>query len=214
VCPICAFRALIEETHPETVELPVQPASATPPAIAGLKFEHYQVLIREDGTPFELGRGGMGVTYKAIDINLRSVVALKVINPRFIADELVRRRFVREARAAASIRHPNVASVFHLGQSGDSFFYAMEFVKGEPLDRALARIGRFEPAVWLKALPWRKRRLRRSRYKEFFWVHPLTPVRNNLPDSAPIFVPIFIHSVSRSGRCFRVNRHFKVLGRN
>jgi serine/threonine protein kinase len=96
----------------------MQPASASPPATTGLKFEHYQVLIREDGTPFELGRGGMGVTYKAIDINLRSVVALKVINPRFIADELVRRRFVREARAAASIRHPNVASVYHLGQSG------------------------------------------------------------------------------------------------
>jgi len=131
----------------------MQPASAAPPATStGLKFEHYQVLSRDDGTPFELGRGGMGVTYKAIDLNLRSVVALKVINPRFIADELVRRRFVREARAAASIRHPNVASVFHLGQSGDSFFYAMEFVQGEPLDRALARIGRFEPVVALQVL--------------------------------------------------------------
>ena len=152
MCPVCAFRALIEETDHETAELPMPPASASPVATTGLKFEHYQVLIREDGTAFELGRGGMGVTYKAIDINLRAVVALKVINPRFIADELVRRRFVREARAAASIRHPNVASVFHLGQSGDSFFYAMEFVEGEPLDRALARVGRFEPAVALSVL--------------------------------------------------------------
>jgi serine/threonine protein kinase/tetratricopeptide (TPR) repeat protein len=143
---------LIEETDHQTVELAMQPVSAAPPATNGLKFEHYQVLTREDGTPFELGRGGMGVTYKAIDINLRSVVALKVINPRFIADELVRRRFVREARAAASIRHPNVASVFHLGQNGDSFFYAMEFVEGEPLDRALARMVRFEPAVALQVL--------------------------------------------------------------
>jgi serine/threonine protein kinase/Flp pilus assembly protein TadD len=152
VCPVCAFRALIEETDHETVELPMQPASASPPGTTELKFEHYQVLTREDGTSFELGRGGMGVTYKAIDINLRSVVALKVINPRFIADELVRRRFVREARAAASIRHPNVASVYHLGQSGDSFFYAMEFVEGEPLDQALARIDRFEPDVALSVL--------------------------------------------------------------
>lgn len=148
MCPICAFRALIEDDQ-DTVELPVELAPVDP---TGLKFEHYQVLTQSDGTPFELGRGGMGVTYKAIDINLRSVVALKVINPRFIADDLVRRRFVREARAAASIRHPNVASVFHLGKSGESYFYAMEFVEGEPLDQALARVGRFEPSIALHVL--------------------------------------------------------------
>jgi serine/threonine protein kinase len=94
----------------------------------------------------------MGVTYKAIDINLRSVVALKVINPRLIADESIRRRFVREARAAASIRHPNVASVFHLGKTGDSYFYSMEFVHGEPLHQALARLGRLEPQLALQVL--------------------------------------------------------------
>jgi len=49
----------------------MQPASASPPETTELKFEHYQVLTREDGTSFELGRGGMGVTYKAIDINLQ-----------------------------------------------------------------------------------------------------------------------------------------------
>jgi serine/threonine protein kinase/Flp pilus assembly protein TadD len=152
VCPICAFRALIEDQ--DTVELPIEPAQVDPPPVSpsALKFEHYQVLTRPDGGPFELGRGGMGVTYKAIDINLRSVVALKVISPRLIADDLVRRRFVREARAAASIRHPNVASVFHLGKSGDSYFYAMEFVEGEPLDQALARVVRFEPSIALHVL--------------------------------------------------------------
>src|SRR6516162_2504744 len=80
---------------------------------------------RKDGTLLELGRGAMGVTYKAIDINLRCAVALKVINARFIGDESARRRFVREARAAASMRHPNVASVFHLGTTGGEYFYAM-----------------------------------------------------------------------------------------
>jgi serine/threonine protein kinase/tetratricopeptide (TPR) repeat protein len=152
VCPVCAFRALIEDNQ-DTAELPVEFAPVDPPVSSTrLRFEHYQVLTHDDGTPFELGRGGMGVTYKAIDINLRSVVALKVINPRLIADELVRRRFIREARAAASIRHPNVASVFHLGRSGDSYFYAMEFVEGEPLDQALARVSRFEPPVALRVL--------------------------------------------------------------
>jgi serine/threonine protein kinase/Flp pilus assembly protein TadD len=154
LCAVCAFRALVEDEQ-ETVELPIQSAPAGPPASATeLKFEHYQVLTREDGTPFELGRGGMGVTYKAIDINLHSVVALKVINPQLIADESIRRRFVREARAAASIRHPNVASVFHLGRTGDGYFYAMEFVQGEPLHQALARMSHLEAPIALQVLTW------------------------------------------------------------
>jgi TolB-like protein/predicted Zn-dependent protease len=94
----------------------------------------------------------MGVTYKALDVNLRYAVALKVINARFIGDESARRRFVREARAAASVRHPNVASVFHLGKSGDSYFYAMEFVDGESLDKVIRRSGRLEPSAALRVV--------------------------------------------------------------
>jgi predicted ATPase len=92
----------------------------------------------------------MGVTYKAIDINLQCPVALKVINARFIGDESARRRFVREARAAASVHHPNVASVFHLGQSADGYFYAMEFVEGETLESLIKRCGRLEAKVALE----------------------------------------------------------------
>ena len=102
------------------------------------------------GGPFELGQGAMGVTYKAIDINLRCAVALKVISARFIGDEAARRRFVREARAAASVRHPNVASVFHLGQSADGYFYAMEFVEGDTLESLIKGCGRLEPKVALE----------------------------------------------------------------
>ena len=102
--------------------------------------------------PFELGRGAMGVTYKAIDINLRCAVALKVINVQLIGDESARRRFVREARSAASVRHPNVASVFHLGTSGDTYFYAMEFVDGEPLDEIIRRSSRLESKLALEII--------------------------------------------------------------
>jgi len=138
-CPVCALRGALDVGH-ETVELNVD----STPSLAGSRFDHYEILIREDGTPLELGRGAMGVTYKAVDINLRCAVALKVINARFIGDDSARRRFVREARAAASVRHPNVASVFHLGKSDDGYFYAMEYVEGETLDSLIKRCGRLE----------------------------------------------------------------------
>jgi serine/threonine protein kinase len=105
------------------------------------KFEHFQVLRREDGSLWELGRGAMGVTYKAFDTNLRCDVALKVISPQYLNSETARQRFLREARAAAQLRHPNVATVFHLGSVGDCYFYAMEFVLGETLERRIQREG-------------------------------------------------------------------------
>ncbi len=92
----------------------------------------------------ELGRGGMGVTYKAIDTHLRCPVALKIIGAQFIGSESARSRFLREARAAASVRHPNVASVFHLGESSGNYFYVMEFVDGETLESLIRRRGQLE----------------------------------------------------------------------
>src|SRR3984957_14067420 len=94
---------------------------------AGQRFEHYELVTGESGKPVELGRGAMGVTYKAFDVDLRCAVTLKVITERYLGDESARLRFLREARAAASVRHPNVASVFHLGRTGENYFYAMEF---------------------------------------------------------------------------------------
>jgi len=86
----------------------------------------------------------MGVTYKAFDVDLHRPVTLKVISEQYLSDESARLRFLREARAAASVRHPNVASVFHLGRTGGSYFYAMEFVEGETLEKLIKRSGRLE----------------------------------------------------------------------
>ena len=83
----------------------------------------------------------MGITYKAFDVDLHRPVTLKVINARYLNDESARTRFVREARAAAAVRHPNVATVFHLGKKGDNYFYAMEFVPGETLEQTLRQTG-------------------------------------------------------------------------
>ena len=114
------------------------------------RFEHYELVTGEDGKPVELGRGAMGVTYKAFDVDLHCPVTLKVISEKYLGDESARLRFLREARAAASVRHPNVASVFHLGRTGENYFYAMEFVEGETLENLIKRSGRLEVKLALE----------------------------------------------------------------
>ncbi len=105
------------------------------------RFQHFEVLRKEDGSLYELGRGAMGITYKAFDTNLRCHVALKVIKSAYLNSETARQRFLREARAAAALRHPNVATVFHLGREADDYFYAMEFVDGETIEAFIKREG-------------------------------------------------------------------------
>ena len=104
-------------------------------------FEHYHVLQRDDGSLWELGSDAMGVTYKALDTDLQCPVALKVINADLMADEVNRNRFLREARAAAGLRHSNVASVYHLAKDEEQFFYAMEFIDGETTEAYVVRCG-------------------------------------------------------------------------
>ena len=134
----------------ESGESSSQDALKPTPEQAVQRFEHYELVTLEGGKPVELGRGAMGVTYKALDINLRCLVTLKVISDRYLGDESARLRFLREARAAASVRHPNVASVFHLGKTGGSYFYAMEFVEGETLEKLIKRSGRLDVKLALE----------------------------------------------------------------
>src|ERR1700730_4993107 len=105
------------------------------------RYQQYEVLRREDGSLWELGRGAMGITYKAYDTNLRFAVALKIINSTYLESDTARQRFLREARAAAALRHPNVASVFNLGTDQESYFYVMEFIDGETLEARVRRNG-------------------------------------------------------------------------
>jgi Protein kinase domain/NACHT domain len=137
-CPICVLYGALTSGSVRKVRRPSNMARLP------LRFENYELVKGADGRPLELGRGSMGVTYKAIDVDLRCPVTLKRISENYLADESVRARFLREARAAASVRHPNVASVFHLGRRGRDYFYTMEFVEGETLDSLIKRSGRIE----------------------------------------------------------------------
>src|SRR5262249_34557850 len=136
-CPVCMLRLALGSDANADSEI----AGAAPVGEASYTFEHYELETGEDGKPVELGRGAMGVTYKALDRNLNCPVALKVIGERYLGDESVRLRFLREARAAARLRHPNVATVFHLGKRAHDYFYAMEFVPGESLESYIRRCG-------------------------------------------------------------------------
>jgi serine/threonine-protein kinase len=120
---------------------------------SALVFGDFEVEQRADGSYWELGRGGMGVTYLARDKVLRRRVALKVIDTPTVSthrdSQTARERFLREARAAAALRHPNVAAVYHFGAAPDvsRCFYAMELVEGETLETRVRRHGPLNPKV-------------------------------------------------------------------
>ena len=113
--------------------------TSAPDQLGAYTIEHHA-----DGSAWELGRGAMGVTYRAIDKALDRPVALKIIstNPGTHSAE-ARERFMREARAAAALRHPNVATVYQFGvrEETGQFFYAMELVEGETLEERVRRLG-------------------------------------------------------------------------
>ena len=102
-CPVCMLRKALaggtESSESSTSEDTVINPS---PEQARQSFEHYALVTGADGAPVELGRGAMGVTYKAFDVDLHCPVTLKVISERYLGDESARLRFLREARAAAS----------------------------------------------------------------------------------------------------------------
>ncbi len=110
-------------------------------------LQHFRIEKKPDGSLFELGRGGMGVTYKAVDERLRLVVALKVISPARMHDGPAQSLFLREARAAARVRHSNVASVLYLNDAPGQFFYAMEFVAGDSVGDWLKRREKVDPLL-------------------------------------------------------------------
>src|SRR5213080_2087999 len=135
-CPVCLLRAGIgvEDLIPEALE----------DSTTSRRFGVYEIECREDGSLYELGHGGMGVTYRAIDTTLQRKVALKIIRVGAATGSTeARERFLREARAAATLRHEHIATVFQFGISEETgqFFYAMELIEGETLEERVRRTG-------------------------------------------------------------------------
>jgi len=110
----------------------------------GMRFGVYEIDCHADGSLCELGRGAMGVTYRATDTSLRRKVALKIIKADIAErSDDARERFIREARAAAALRHENIAVIHQFGMRLETgqYFYAMELIEGETLDERVRRAG-------------------------------------------------------------------------
>ena len=134
-CMVClldaALDAASDDSNVDLVSTPEQ-------------FGAYAIERHPEGSAWELGHGAMGVTYRAIDKVLDRPVALKIINTNLGSRSAeARERFMREARAAAALRHPNVATVYQFGihEETSQFFYAMELVEGETLEERVRRLG-------------------------------------------------------------------------
>jgi eukaryotic-like serine/threonine-protein kinase len=100
----------------------------------GRRILHYEIVEL-------LGRGGMGVVYKALDRHLDRHIAIKILPPDKIMDANRKRRFIQEARAASALNHPNIVHIYNIGEADDIQFIVMEYVTGKTLDQIIGRKG-------------------------------------------------------------------------
>jgi len=127
---------LREHSRPDELTSPVREVDLT-----GRAITHFRVIGK-------LGRGGMGVVYKAEDLKLGRLVALKFLAPQMPVDEEHRARFVREARALAAIDHPHICAVHEIDEAEGRLFLAMAFIDGPTLKEKIAGA----PLAWSEAL--------------------------------------------------------------
>src|SRR6266850_1831055 len=102
--------------------------------MTGRTIGHYRILE-------QLGAGGMGVVYKALDTHLDRFIAIKVLPPEKVADAERKRRFVQEAKAASALNHPNIITIYDIASENGADFIVMEYVQGKTLDALVPRKG-------------------------------------------------------------------------
>ncbi len=143
LCPKCLFAGLLSET--DLGDGVVRPGGVKSPEDLAPNFPQLEILDC-------LGRGGMGVVYKARQKSLNRLVALKLLAPERVSDAKFAERFTREAQALATLNHPNIVTIHDFGQAGGFYFLLMEFVDGVNLRQAM-KTGRFTPQQALAVVP-------------------------------------------------------------
>lgn len=143
LCPRCLMAEAMQPTQADPASTPAQPP-LTPDELA----PHFpQLDIIEC-----LGRGGMGVVYKARQKSLNRLVALKLLAPERVTEAKFAERFSREAQALAALNHPSIVTIYDFGEAGGFYFLLMEFVDGVNLRQAM-KAGRFTPEQALAVVP-------------------------------------------------------------
>ena len=112
----------------------------------GQTIGNFEILDR-------LGAGGMGVVYKARDLRLDRLVALKLLQPQTAGDPELRQRFAREARAVAALSHPNIVTIYAVEVHDGAPVLAMEYIEGRPLNKLITTQGLALPRLFQIAIP-------------------------------------------------------------
>jgi CHASE2 domain-containing sensor protein len=140
------LRALFAAHYPEIVSRVLAGSSAgSAPLSATAVIGGYRIEA-------EIGHGGMGVVYRAAQLQLDRPVALKLIKTEYALDPTYRRRFARESKLAASVSHPNVIPVFNAGEDAGLLYIAMQLVEGPDLSKVLRRIGPLDPVSAIRVV--------------------------------------------------------------
>ncbi len=160
-CPHCKEAIAVPTVAPAAIDYgtvapppaPERGPTATPTPVLSSKELEYTDFLAPPQTPDEIGRlgpyrvlavlgaGGMGVVFRAEDPQLKRPIALKAMLPALAASGTAKLRFVREAQAAAAIKHDHIVSIYQVGEDRGAPFLAMEFLDGESLDSRLKREG-------------------------------------------------------------------------
>ena len=142
-CPRCGRCEDVDDGHlPARTARRCSPVAGVPRTVDN-KYRIEQLL----------GRGGMGAVYRARDMRLDRLVALKVVRAELLGDPEARQRFRREAQIVARLQHPSIVAVYDYGTFADGGAYlVMELVRGEDLRHVLQREGRLEPARAMRIL--------------------------------------------------------------
>ncbi|MGA2255383.1 MAG: serine/threonine-protein kinase [Thermoguttaceae bacterium] len=150
LCPCCAIRGAIDPSDPGLA--PTAGKAAVGDEFAAPTAGELNALLPQFRVEAELGRGGMGVVYRGVQLNLDRPVAIKLLAPHLAADPAFAERFAREARALARLSHPNIVAVYDFGQAGSFFYLVMELVDGANL-RHVMYGGHIEPKQALEIVP-------------------------------------------------------------
>ena len=110
-------------------------------------ISHYQIIDK-------IGEGGMGIVYKANDLKLDRVVAIKFLPPHLAKSEDNKKRFMQEAKAAAALNHPNIMNIYEIDEQDKSVFMVMELIEGQTLKSYISKLKSGSGIPFMKATEW------------------------------------------------------------